>query len=87
MADAVADDAHVDAVELDTAHADIARAKLGREGLSDGAHIFQGDAREVVPTLVEPYDIVFADSGVDSGTMPHMNRLTRPSDVPPQIKG
>jgi protein-L-isoaspartate O-methyltransferase len=87
MAEAGGQDAKVDTIELDSTHADITESELERKALSGRVSVLRGDARKIVRTLAQPYDVVFADSGADSDIMPHLRRLTRSGGVSPHIKG
>lgn len=57
-------------VELDPAHATLAREAFHRAGEEGRTEILEGDAREIVPRLVdgEPFDLVFLDA--DKGGYP-----------------
>ena len=84
IAEAAGPGAQVDTIEIDTEHADEAMAQLDKIGLLNRTRVLRGDAVAILPTLIEPYDVVFADGGQEeiSG---HLNRLTRPGGVPAEI--
>ena len=86
MADAGGPGSRVDTIESDDDHADMAEAELERRGLLDRVHILRGDSAEVLPTLTEPYDVVFGDGGNREEIADELSRLTRPGGVPPEVK-
>ena len=63
MADAGGPTSHVDTIEIDPVHADLAEAELGKRGLSHRVWILRGDAKDILRTFAEPYDVVFSDGG------------------------
>lgn len=73
----------VDTIESDSDHADLAARELSRVGLADRVRVLRGDARDMLPRLVEPYNIVFVDSDETSypDLLPHFIRLTQPGGV------
>ena len=81
MAEAAGSEAHVDTIESDPEHADEAVAQLDKIGLLDSVQVLRGDAGAILPTLTEPYDVVFADGGGEDISR-HLIRLTRPGGVP-----
>ena len=84
MAEAAGPEAQVDTIESDPEHADEATAQLDKIGLLGSVQVLRGDAGEILPTLTEPYDVVFADDGGEE-ISEHLNRLTRPGGVPAGI--
>ena len=76
MAEAGGPKSHVDTIEIDPVHADLAEAELGKRGLSQRVRILRGDAREILQTLDEPYDVVFSDGGQNDISY-ELRRLTR----------
>ena len=85
MAEAAGSGAHVDTIEIDADHADEATAQLARIGVLGSVRVLRGDAGAILPTLTEPYDVVFADGGQEDVSW-HLHRLTRPGGVPAEIK-
>jgi protein-L-isoaspartate O-methyltransferase len=85
MAEAGGPDVQVHTIEVDPWHADLAEEQLARRGLSDRVEILRGDAALILPALIEPYDMVFADGG-EQGLSTHLKRLTRPGGVPAEVK-
>jgi hypothetical protein len=81
MAEAAGPGAHVDTIEMDAEHADEAMAQLDKIGILGNVRVLLGDAVEILPTLTEPYDVLFADGGQE-GISGHFDRLTRPGGVP-----
>ena len=85
MADAGGPDCRVDTIEIDPVHANIAEPELGKRGLSDRVRILRGDARDILQTLDEPYDVVFSDGG-QSDISHELRRLTRRGGAGEEIK-
>ncbi len=85
MVEAGGSGAHVDTIEIDAEHADQAISELDKIGVAGRVRVLRGDAVAILPTLTEPYDVVFADGGQEdiSG---HLARLTRAGGVPTEIK-
>lgn len=54
-----------------------ARKNIARMGLEDTITILEGDAADILPTLTEPYDVIFMDAakGQYSNFLPHCLRL------------
>jgi protein-L-isoaspartate O-methyltransferase len=75
MARAGGPECQVDTIEIDPSHADLAERALSRKGVADRVRILRGDAKDILPALTEPYDVIFADGGEDGMEM-HLNRLT-----------
>ena len=86
MADSGGPDSRVDTIEFDHDHADMAEAELRRRGLLDRVRILRGDSAEILPTLTEPYDVVFGDGGKSDEIADDLRRLTRPGGAPAEIK-
>jgi SAM-dependent methyltransferase len=64
----------VDTIEAGAEHADLASDHLSRRHLSDRVQILRGEAKDLLPTLAEPYDLVFLDAdweGFPSLLPPH----------------
>ena len=85
MADAGGPRSQVDTIEIDPVHADLAEAELGKRGLSDRVRVLQGDSKDLLQSLDEPYDVVFSDCG-ESDISHELRRLTRPGGASPEIK-
>ena len=85
MAEAAGPGAHVDTIEIDAEHADQAVAQLHRIGVLGSVRVLRGNAFAILPTLTEPYDVVFADGGQEDISR-HLDRLTRPGGVPADVK-
>jgi len=49
-------------IEVDAHHAMLARQAYTEAGLSDRVRLLEGDARRVLPTLQEGFDVVFVDA-------------------------
>ena len=80
MADAGGTDARVDTIENDPLHADMAEKELSHKGLVSRVRILRGEARDVLPTLADHYDVVFSDA-TGQNWLPHLTRLTRRGGV------
>ncbi len=85
MAEAGGPGSRVDTIEVDPVHADLAKAEIGRLGLSQTVRIMRGDARVILPTLDEPYDVVYSDGGQDDITE-ELQRLTHTGGAGAGIK-
>lgn len=83
LARVLPDDGELIGLEYSPVHASVARANLARAGLDDRARIVVGAARETLPTLDGPFDLVFIDA--DKGNYPayleEAIRLTRPGGL------
>ena len=86
MASAGGPNCHVDTIESDPTHVAMAEAALKRKRLASRVNIIQGDANEILGTLIEPYHVVFEDGGGED-LAEHLKRLTRPGGVGTEIKG
>src|SRR3990170_1463123 len=73
----------VDTVEAVAEHADLAEQELARRGLLDRVHVRRGQARDILPQLVDPYHVVFVDADWEEypAFLPHLLRLTQPGGV------
>ena len=85
MADAGGSGCHVDTIEVDSGHADRAEKELAERGLSGRVRVLHGDARNILPSLTRPYDVVFSD-GENGDTVHDLNRLTRPEGAAVEFK-
>ena len=83
MAEAGGANSHVDTVENVALHADLAEQELSRIGLAGRVRILRGEAKDILPSLTEPYDVVFVDAYTDEypDWLPHLMRLTRQGGV------
>ncbi len=62
LARALPDGGSLLGLEASPVHASVARANLARAGLDDRVEVLVGDARETLPTLEGPFDLVFIDA-------------------------
>ncbi|MGH2404435.1 MAG: O-methyltransferase [bacterium] len=83
MADAGGRGADVDTIESVPEHADLAEAEFSRRGLADRIRVLRGEAREILPTLAGPYDVIFLDASWREYPqfLPHLTRLIRAGGV------
>lgn len=56
------DDCIIDTIELDEERAKIAKENVKKIGIENRINIINGNAVDVLPTLVEGYDIIFIDA-------------------------
>lgn len=49
-------------IEAEGAYADIAREYFRKAGLTDSIVLHEGNALEIIPLLIEPFDLVFIDA-------------------------
>ena len=79
MAEAGGPNIQVDTIESVKEHADLADAELASRGLTDRVTVLRGQALDVLPTLREPYDVIFLDGGWSGypEISPDLARLTR----------
>lgn len=80
MAEAGGAACRVDTIEANDWHADLAEEEFGRRGLADRIRVLRGQARDLLPGLEEPYDVVFVDADWSEypDFLPDLIRLTRP---------
>lgn len=83
MAEAAGTEGHVDTIEASPLHADLAEGEMRRRGLDPTVHVRRGEARDLLPELTEPYDVIFVDADWREypDFLPHLTRLTRPGGV------
>lgn len=62
MARLVPKHSRIVSLEIDGNSAQIAKRNIGRAGLSDKVQVIVGDAKNIMPTLEGPFDIVFLDA-------------------------
>lgn len=56
------DNGFIDTVERDKERVKEARQNIKDLNLEEKIHIYEGDALEILPTLIGPYDVVFIDA-------------------------
>ena len=83
LARALPDDGRVTTIEVDARFAQVARKNLERAGQSDRVEVLEGDARDVLPTLEGPFDLVFIDADKRSNPvyLDHALALSRPGTL------
>lgn len=52
----------IDTIEINHDTAEVAKQNIIKAGHSDKINLFEGDAREIIPTLTESYDMIFIDA-------------------------
>lgn len=62
MAEALGEGGSIVTLEIDESRAAQARSFLERAGVADRVEIVLGDARETIPTLAGPWDVIFVDA-------------------------
>lgn len=69
----------IDTIEISADAARVARANFEKAGLSNRIRLFEGDAKEVLPTLSGSYDMIFMDAAKAQyqGFFPHCMRLLK----------
>lgn len=83
MAEAAGEDGRVDTIEASALHADLAEEEMAQRGLDARVRVLRGEARDLLPQLMETYDVVFVDAGWSEypAFLSHLTRLTRPGGV------
>jgi predicted O-methyltransferase YrrM len=83
MAEAGGPACHVDTIEAAPEHAALAEREIGARRLEGRIRVLRGSARDILPTLALPYDIVFVDADWDGYPvlLPDLLRLTRPGGM------
>ena len=56
------DNGFIDTIERDKERVEEARQNIKDLNLEEKIHIYEGDAWEILPTLIGPYDVVFIDA-------------------------
>lgn len=81
MAEAGCD--RVDTVELSPDAARVAGENFKRAGLSERIHLYEGDAKEILPGLSGQYDMIFMDAAKAQYQefFPHCMRLLKPGGL------
>ncbi len=73
----------IDTIELDGGRVEEAESNFHKLGLTAGIHVLHGDARDILPCLSTPYDLVFVDAA--KGQYPEYLepclRLVRPGGI------
>jgi len=62
LAEGLAPDGSIDAIEINDELEDIIREGYAKAGISDKVNLLLGDAVEIIPTLNEIYDLVYIDA-------------------------
>ena len=62
LAEGLAPDGRIDAIEINDELEDIIREGYQRAGISGKVRLHLGDALEIIPTLSGPYDLVYIDA-------------------------
>ena len=83
MARALPEGGHLTTLEADPHHARVARANLGQAGLSTRVTLAEGPARDTLPRLEGPFDLVFIDADKPGNPtyLKEAVRLARPGTV------
>lgn len=70
-------------LEKDEKSANIAKENFEKLGLSNRVNLFLGDAKEILPNLIEPYDFIFLDGPKAQyiNYLPHLVRLLNSGGV------
>ena len=58
----LSDNGYIDTIERDEERISEAKQNIKDLNLEEKIHIYEGDALEVLPTLIGPYDVVFIDA-------------------------
>ena len=62
MARGIGDDAKITTIEANEEYEDIIRKYFAKAGVEDKIDLILGDAKSVIPTLSDPFDLVFIDA-------------------------
>ncbi|MCF0167357.1 MAG: O-methyltransferase [Bacteroidales bacterium] len=62
LAEGLDNDGHIDSLELNDELEDLIREGYRRAGIEDRVRLQFGDAKELIPTLEGPYDLVYIDA-------------------------
>ena len=83
MARLLNEDGRITCVELSPDFARVAESNLGKAGLADMVDVLVGDAKKVLPTVKESYDMVFLDAAKTEylGYLKTSERLLHPGSV------
>lgn len=83
MAEYTNDDCKITTIENYDKRIPIAKANFVRAGMQDRITLLEGDAQEILPTLTEPFDLIFMDAakGQYINFMPEVLRLLAPHGV------
>ncbi|MCI5856948.1 MAG: O-methyltransferase [Agathobacter sp.] len=83
MAEYTGADCKITTIENYEKRIPIAKANFARAGMQDRITLLEGDAQEILPTLTEPFDLIFMDAakGQYINFMPEVLRLLAPQGV------
>ncbi len=83
MAEYTSDDCKITTIENYDKRIPIAKENFIRAGMQDRITLLEGDAQEILPTLTEPFDLIFMDAakGQYINFMPEVLRLLAPQGV------
>ena len=83
MAEYTSDDCKITTIENYDKRIPIAKENFVRAGMQDRITLLEGDAQEILPTLTEPFDLIFMDAakGQYINFMPEVLRLLAPQGV------
>ena len=75
----LADGGRIDTIELESLRVEQALQNIERVGVSDKIRVIEGDALEILPYLVEKYDVIFIDAakGKYNEFFEHAKRLCK----------
>ena len=76
----LADGGRIDTIEIESLRVEQALQNIERVGVSDKIRVIEGDALDILPYLVEKYDVVFIDAakGKYNEFCEHAKRLCKP---------
>lgn len=76
----LADGGRIDTIEIESLRVEQALQNIERVGVSDKIRVIEGDALDILPYLVEKYDVVFIDAakGKYNEFFEHAKRLCKP---------
>ncbi len=83
MAEYTGDDCKITTIENYEKRIPIAKENFARAGMQERITLLEGDAQEILPTLTEPFDLIFMDAakGQYINFMPEVLRLLAPQGV------
>ncbi len=75
----LADGGRIDTIEIESLRVEQALQNIERVGVSDKIRVIEGDALEILPYLVEKYDVIFIDAakGKYNEFFEHAKRLCK----------
>lgn len=76
----LADGGRIDTIEIESLRVEQALQNIERVGVADKIRVIEGDALDILPYLVEKYDVVFIDAakGKYNEFFDHAKRLCKP---------